>query len=99
MVYERKVLRRIFGPTKEGDGTWRIKTNDKFNRLIKYKNIINHTRAQRLSWFGHLHRVNTTSTTLMVMSSKIKQKRGLRENVVVQGYPMLKLPRLGLGDH
>jgi len=28
MVFERKVLRRIFGPTKESDGTWRIKTNN-----------------------------------------------------------------------
>ena len=27
MVFERKVLRRIVGPTKERDGTWRIKTN------------------------------------------------------------------------
>jgi hypothetical protein len=25
MVFERKVLRKIFGPTKERDGTWRIK--------------------------------------------------------------------------
>jgi hypothetical protein len=28
MVFERKVLRRIVGPTKERDGTWRIKTNN-----------------------------------------------------------------------
>jgi hypothetical protein len=28
MVFKRKVLRRIFGPKKEGDGAWRIKTND-----------------------------------------------------------------------
>jgi len=28
MVFERKVLRRIFGSTKERDGRWRIKTND-----------------------------------------------------------------------
>jgi hypothetical protein len=27
MVFERKVLRKIFGPTKERDGRWRIKTN------------------------------------------------------------------------
>ena len=25
MVFERKVLRKIFGPTKERDDTWRIK--------------------------------------------------------------------------
>jgi len=30
MVFERKVL-RIFGPTKERDGTWRIKTNDQLD--------------------------------------------------------------------
>ena len=52
MVYERKVLRKIFGPTKEADGTWRIKTNDELDKLIGYKNIINHIKTQRLSWFG-----------------------------------------------
>ena len=48
---------RIFGPTKERDGTWRKKTNDELNELIRHKNIINHTKAQRLSWFGHLQRM------------------------------------------
>jgi len=57
MVFERKVLRRIFGPTKERDGTWRIKTNDELDELIRHKNIRNHIKAQRLSWFGHLHRM------------------------------------------
>ena len=57
MVFERKMLRRIFGPTKERDGTGRIKTNDELDEIIRHKNIINHTKAQRLSWFGHLHRM------------------------------------------
>ena len=57
MVFDRKVLRRIFGPTKERDGTWTIKTNDELDELIRHKNIINHIKAQRLSWFGHLHRM------------------------------------------
>jgi len=35
-VFERKVL-RIYGPTKENDGTWRIKSNEKLNRLIGNK--------------------------------------------------------------
>jgi hypothetical protein len=46
MVFERKVIRKIFGPTKERDGTWRIKTNDELDKLIGHKNIINHIKAQ-----------------------------------------------------
>jgi hypothetical protein len=57
IVFERKVLRRIFGPTKERDGTWRIKAKDELDELIRHKNIINYIKAQRLSWFGHLHRM------------------------------------------
>ena len=49
MAFERKVLRRIFGPTKERDGTWRIKTNDELDKLIRHKNIINHIKAQILN--------------------------------------------------
>ena len=47
MVFERKVLRKIFGPTKERNGTWRIKTNYELHELIRLKNIINHIKAQR----------------------------------------------------
>jgi hypothetical protein len=58
MLFEKKVLRRIFGPTKERDVTWKIQTNDESDKLIRHKNIINQVRAQRLSWFGHLHRMS-----------------------------------------
>jgi hypothetical protein len=37
MVFERKVLRKIFRPTKESDGTWRIKTNDEVDKLIRIR--------------------------------------------------------------
>ena len=47
IVFERKVLRNIFGPTKERDGTWRIKTNDELDKLIRNKNIINYTGCHR----------------------------------------------------
>jgi len=56
MVFEMEVLRKIFGPTKERDGAWRIKTNNELDELIRHKIIINHVQAQRLSWFGHLQR-------------------------------------------
>jgi hypothetical protein len=50
-------LRRILGPTKEKDGTWRIKTNEELDNLIKH-NIINEIRAQSLSLFGHVQRMS-----------------------------------------
>jgi len=56
-VFERK----IFGPTKEANGIWRIKTNKEFDELIKHRNIINYAKAQRLSWSGHTNRMLKTS--------------------------------------
>jgi hypothetical protein len=59
-VSERKILRKIFGPTKENNGNWRIKTNKELDELIKHRNIINCVKAQRLSWFGHINRMPET---------------------------------------
>jgi len=39
-LFERKILRKIFGPTKEANGIWRIKTNKEMDELIKNRNII-----------------------------------------------------------
>jgi len=53
--------KKSYGPTKESDGTWRIKSNEELNRLIGNKNIINYIKAQRLAWFGHVHRMPDNS--------------------------------------
>jgi hypothetical protein len=55
LVFERKILRKIFGPKIE-NGIWRIKTNQELDEIIKHKNIINLIRAQRMSWLGRSHR-------------------------------------------
>jgi hypothetical protein len=79
MLSERKLLRRIFGPTKERDGKWRIKTNDELDGLIRHKNIIpvNHIKAQRLSLFGHLHRMSEERMVRRVYKWKPMLKRPL----------------------
>jgi len=38
LVFERKILRRIFGPTKENQ-IWRIKTDEELDKLIKQKKM------------------------------------------------------------
>jgi hypothetical protein len=36
LVFERKILRRIFGPTKENQ-KWRVKTSEELDKLINIK--------------------------------------------------------------
>jgi ATP-dependent helicase/DNAse subunit B len=57
MIFERKVLRKIFGPTKQQNGLWRIKTNEELDKLIEHMNIITFVKAQRLNWLGHIERM------------------------------------------
>jgi len=61
-VFEGKILRNLFGPTKEANGIWRIKTNKELDELIKHRNTINYVKAQRLSWFGQTNRMPATGT-------------------------------------
>jgi hypothetical protein len=58
-VFERRIPRKIFGPKNE-NGIWRIKTKQELDETIKHKNIINFIRAQRLSWLGHIERMQGT---------------------------------------
>jgi len=57
IVFEREILRGIFGPTKENQ-IWRIKNNEELDKLIKHENKVNYIKAQRLSWFGHVQRMS-----------------------------------------
>jgi hypothetical protein len=69
-VFERKILGKIFGPTKEANSIWRIKTNIELDELIKHRNIINYVESQRLSWFGHINRMPETSVVKKIYKWK-----------------------------
>ena len=57
---------------------WRIKTNEELDKLIKHKNIVNHIKAQRLSWFGHVQRMPDTRTVKKIFkwNPLIKRSQG-----------------------
>jgi hypothetical protein len=77
LVFERKILRRIFGPTKENQ-ICRVKTNEELDKLIKHKNIINYIKTQRLSWFIHIQKMPDTGTLKKIFNWKplIKRSQG-----------------------
>ena len=62
LVFERRVRRKIYGPTQDIDGTWRIKTNEELESLIKKENIVRFIKSQRLRWVAHVIRMDTTRT-------------------------------------
>jgi len=57
LVFERKILRRIFGPTQRESGEWRLKTNEELEKAINNENIVRYIKYKRLSWLGHVERM------------------------------------------
>jgi len=57
MIFERKIVRKIYGPTRTEDGYWKIKTNQEISDILKGQNIIGFIKKQRLNWLGHVERM------------------------------------------
>jgi hypothetical protein len=52
-TFERKILRRMYGPTPEG-GCWRPRWNNEFCSLYKEPNIVEDIKTRRIEWAGHI---------------------------------------------
>jgi hypothetical protein len=52
----RTVLRRIFGPKREEDGSWRKLHNDGLHSLYSSPNIARVIKSRRMRWAGHVAR-------------------------------------------
>jgi len=89
LVFERKILRGIFGCTKENQ-TWRIKNNEELDKLIKHRNIVNHIKAQRLSWFGHIQRMPETRAAKKIFKWN-PLTMGPRGRPIIQGLGQMKI--------
>ena len=57
MIFERKVMRKIFGPTRNDGGYWEIKTDEEINDILKGQNIIGFIKKEILKWLGHDERM------------------------------------------
>jgi len=75
MTFERKITRKIFGPTGTGDGCWRIKTDEEINYTLKGQNIVGFIKKQRLNWLGHVERIAEDNIVKKFKSWKPLSKR------------------------
>jgi hypothetical protein len=75
MIFERKITRKIFGPTRSDDSFWRIKTNQEINDILKGQNKIGFIKKQRLNWLGHVERMAEDNNVRKIKSWKPMSKR------------------------
>jgi len=52
MIFERKILRKIFGPVRNYEGEYKIRSNRKLMTLFNNTNFIATLKIQRLKWAG-----------------------------------------------
>jgi hypothetical protein len=50
------VLRKIFGPKREEDGSWR-KLHEELHSLYSSPNIVRVIKSRRMRWVGHVARM------------------------------------------
>jgi hypothetical protein len=73
-AFERKILRKIYGPVKENE-LWRIRRNDELEAIIKGKNIVRFIKCQRILWFGHVERIQDTAIPKKMLFGKLYATR------------------------
>jgi len=56
LIFERKIFSRMYGP-KYGNGEWKSGTNRELEEMSKGENIEKWIKGQRMSWLGHLERM------------------------------------------
>lgn len=58
--FERKILRKIFGPVCH-DGEWRIRYNHELYQLYHDIDLVKKIKVQRLRWLGHVERMDDSA--------------------------------------
>jgi len=78
MVFENRVLMRIFGPRRdEVTGEWRKLHNEELNDLYSSPNIVWAINSRRMSWAGHVARMGNRRGVFRVLVGKPEGKRPL----------------------
>jgi hypothetical protein len=75
--FENRELRRIFGPKREEDGSWRKLHNDELHSLYSSPKIVRVIKSRRMRWAGHVARMGERRDVCRVLVGRPEGKRPL----------------------
>jgi hypothetical protein len=94
---ENRVLRRIFGPKREEDGSWRKLHNDELHSLYSSQNIVRVIKSRRMRWARHVARMGEGRGVYSVLVGRHEGKRLLgRTRCRWQGNIKMDLREMGI---
>ncbi|XP_025415570.1 uncharacterized protein LOC112687196 [Sipha flava] len=74
-IFERKVLRKIYGPVYNPDTqVWERRSNEQIKQLYGKGNIVQFVKGTRLEWAGHVWRADN-SIVKKVLVNNLNRKR------------------------
>jgi hypothetical protein len=76
-VFENRVLRRIFGPKGEEDGSWGILHNDELYNLYYSPNTVKVIKLRRLRLAGHVASMEEGRGVYKVLVGRPEKNRPL----------------------
>ena len=77
-MFENRVLRRIFGPRRDGvTAEWRKLHNEELNDLSSSPNMVRVIKSRRLRWAGHVARMEEGRGVHKVLVGTPEGKRPL----------------------
>jgi hypothetical protein len=78
-VFENRVLRRIFGPTRdEVTGGWRKLHNEELHGFYSSPSIVRVIKARRMRWAGHVARMGEVRGVYNILVGRPEGRRPLR---------------------
>jgi len=87
LIFERKIFRSIYS-SKYKDWEWKIRTIRQLEELNKGENIVKWIKGQRISWLGHLEKMEEDRMFKKIFTQELegtrrrgRPRKGWREEV------------------
>jgi len=74
LIFERKIFRRIYGPKYE-NREWKSHMNGELEEMSKGENMVKWIKGQRVSWLGHLERMEEDRMPRKIFTQELEGTR------------------------